>query len=402
MLESIAKTASEPEFMTPSNQVPSSPHEPPTQRESIRSPEEVLDDIDSLQRLIDRETRDEFEDPTLDELPPIPEHPHVCPISARNQSSVRTTPCVACGHASARPCYLIEGIGERLVTCERCGLGSLHPMPSSQRIASFYPPEYYGTPDAKFERWVEAAVRLGAQHRVRTLLHGLPTGGRVLDIGCGRGVMLRAMLDNGFEAHGVEISAAAAAGADPRAKIRIAHSLQDANYGSHQFDAVVLWHVLEHVRQPAETLAEVARILVPGGRLIVAVPNFASWQSTWAKSDWFHLDLPRHLYHFSDRTLSRLVERAGFEVRDVRHFALLQNPFGWLQSVLNRCSNTPRNALYSLLHRYGDQHCNGTLHPVAKLALRAAYWCGLPIAGAISCLEALARRGGTITLIAQT
>ena len=87
-------------------------------------------------------------------------------------------------------------------------------MPSPARIQSFYPPEYYGTPTAKFVPLVEAGVRAGARARVRSLLSGVHPESHVLDIGCGRGVMLRAILDLGYTAHGVEISEEAAAGVE--------------------------------------------------------------------------------------------------------------------------------------------------------------------------------------------
>ncbi len=365
-----------------------------------RSPAEMIDDIDDLQSLIAEETRLE----TLsigDQHAPIPEHPEVWPLPVRAECSVQTQPCLVCNYASARPLYAIEGIEERLVTCDRCGLGSLHPLPTSERIADFYPAEYYGTPEAKCEPLVEAVVRHGARSRVKSMLAGVKPGARVLDIGCGRGFLSRGLLDQGFEAHGVEMSAAAAAGADPRAQIRVAPHLQDARYETNQFSVVILWHVLEHLRHPEETLAEVARILEPGGRLIIAVPNFGSMQSRWAGADWFHLDLPRHLYHFSDGTLVRFVERQGFAMRSLRHFALLQNPFGWLQSVLNRVTGTPRNSLYSLLHRRDDEsHCR-QLSRTQRALLRAAYWFGLPVAGLLSVLEALRREGGTVAMVAE-
>lgn len=365
-----------------------------------RTGSDLIREIDDLQSLLADEARLEALS-TGDVKTPIPEHPEVWPLAVRPEGSVQTQPCLVCNYSSARPLYVIQGIAERLVTCDRCGLGSLHPLPSSERVADFYPAEYYGTPDAKFEPLVEAVVRHGARARAKSMLGGLKPGSRVLDIGCGRGVMLRGLLDQGFEAHGVEISAAAAAGADPRAKIRIAPNLHEAQYETNQFSAVILWHVLEHLRHPEETLAEVARILQPGGRLIIAVPNFDSMQSRWAGANWFHLDLPRHLYHFSDRTLVRFVERQGFAMRSLKHFALLQNPFGWLQSALNRVTGTPRNSLYSLLHRRDDaDRCSG-LSGTQRAMLRAAYWFGLPVAGLLSVLEALRREGGTIAMVAE-
>ncbi len=355
---------------------------------ATRWPEDVFADLDSLEQLIE----------SLNRAPAIPEHPEVRAISGARP--VRTQPCPVCTETQARPLYSIEGVVEQLVVCESCGLGSLSPLSDSKRIGDFYPAEYYGSPTAKFEPLVEYGVRLGARLRVCSLVSGLDRGSKVLDMGCGRGVMLRALLDLGHEADGVEISSEAAAGADPRAEICIAPDLADAEYQTDSFDAVILWHVLEHLPHPERTLEELNRIIRPGGRWIVAVPNFASWQARRTGSDWFHLDLPRHLYHFTPQTLTGLASRYGFECHTLRHFALLQNPFGWLQSWLNSMSGAPRNSLYTMLHRESTSEST-RLSAGQQFLLRSAYLLGLPVAGAVSLVEAALRRGRTIALTAQ-
>ena len=355
---------------------------------ATRRTEDVLATLDSLEQLIE----------SLNRVPAIPEHPEVRCLS--NSRPIKTQPCTVCASKQARPLYSIDGVAEQLVVCESCGLGSLSPLPDSKRIGDFYPAEYYGSPSAKFEPLVEYGVRLGATMRVRSLVSGLDRGSRVLDVGCGRGVMLRALLDLGYEAHGVEISPEAAAGVDPRARIRIAPDLADAAYETDSFDAVILWHVLEHLPHPERTLEELHRIIRPGGRLVVAVPNFASWQARGTGAHWFHLDLPRHLYHFTPQTLTRLVNRYNFDCHTLRHFALLQNPFGWLQSWLNRLSDAPRNSLYTMLHR-GSGGESTNLSSRQRFLLRTVYLLGLPIAGAVSLAEAAFRSGGTIALTAQ-
>lgn len=364
----------------------------PLHEGEVRQPQDALAEIESLEILL----READSEPALPAS--IPEHPAVNLVSG--DLRVSTPPCIACHATDARRRYSIEGVSEELVECENCGLGSLFPMPNAQRIQSFYPAEYYGEPTAKFEPLVEHGVRLGAKMRVKSLVGDLPTGSKVLDIGCGRGVMLRALLDLGHEAHGVEIAPEAASGADPRAQIRIAPELAKAGYEENSFDAVIMWHVLEHLPHPEKTLAEIRRILRPGGRLILAVPNFGSLQSRRTGNHWFHLDLPRHLYHFTPETLQRLLACNEFHYESVRHMAMLQNSFGWLQSVLNRVSNTPRNSLYSLLHRGGEHPVVKSLSMWQRVKLKLGYWIGLPIAAAVSLFEAAAGQGGTIAVTA--
>jgi SAM-dependent methyltransferase len=250
----------------------------------------------------------------------------------------------------ALPRFEVEGVSSALVACTTCGLGRFEPPLGADEVGRFDPDEYYGQVGSKFQPFVEKVVRwIGSRH-IEYLAQGLPPGGRVLDVGCGRGVILGALADRGFEVHGVERSASAAGGADPRAAIRVAPRLADAGYPDGHFDEVVIWHVLEHLEDPLGTITEVHRILRPGGRVVVAVPNFSSAQARWSGAAWFHLDAPRHLFHFPLESLCRLLGNAGFVVDSVHHFSLRQNPFGWIQSALNRFSGLPRNGLYTLLH----------------------------------------------------
>jgi SAM-dependent methyltransferase len=276
----------------------------------------------------------------------------------------------------------------------------LHPQPDAEEIAGFYPPEYYGETGSKFEPLVEALVRVVAARHVRFLARGVPRGGRVLDLGCGRGVLLGAFADLGFEVHGVEVSQAAVQGADPRVQIRIATRLMEAGYPSEFFDQVVIWHVLEHLADPRETLEEVHRILKPNGRVVVSVPNFSSLQARWAGPAWFHLDLPRHLFHFPVEALRMLLENTGFDCVSEHHFSLRQNPFGWVQSFLNRSRAWPRNSLYTMLQR-GHTAENRRLGWMTRLRLRAAYFAGMPIALVFAVAAASLRRGATVHIVAR-
>ncbi len=336
------------------------------------------------------------------EQPPGP-HPHfgfdepVGWIASDQQVSMSVAACPVCHATTAAPRFQLLQRNERLVTCCECGLGALHPQPEPADLTAFYPPTYYGAAGSKFTSLVESAVRCAASFRIRQLLRGTPPGGRVLDVGCGRGVALSTVANRGYEAHGFEISDIAAAGIDPRVQLRVGDQLADAAFPDGHFDLVVMWHVLEHLLNPGETLHEIQRILKPGGRLAVAVPNIASWQAKLFGPAWFHLDLPRHLYHFSPKTLRRLVKANGFQVEREHHFSIRQNPFGWVQSALNTVFPRHRNTLYSLLkqgHALDSPGVNGW----HRLLNKAVYWCGMPVAGLVSLLAAAFRSGGTVCL----
>ena len=318
---------------------------------------------------------------------------------ARSDAPVSAT-CPICGTDSAVPRFEVEGVAAKVVVCDGCGLGRFHPMFRADEVREFYPGEYYGEPGVKFQPLIERLVRLVGARHIGFLSRGLPTGARVLDVGCGRGVILGPLADRGLEVHGVEISAEAVRGADPRAHIRIAPRIADADYPNAFFDEVVIWHVLEHLLDPQGTIEEVQRILRPQGRLIVAVPNFSSAQARWSGPSWFHLDLPRHLYQFPLAALRQLLDTAGFDVVSEHHFSLRQNPFGWIQSVLNWLSLPPRNGLYTLLHHRGRGE-----DPRFGAVTRAWLWLGLlvgtPLAIAATLLETLARTGATVHVVAR-
>ena len=105
---------------------------------------------------------------------------------------------------------------------------------------------------------------------------------------------------------------------------------------SDRFDLLLLNQVLEHLTDPAPTLKALAGILKPEGKLIIGVPNFDSWQSTFGGNTWFHLDVPRHLHHFSLPSLSVLIGQSGLEIQNVSYASPEHDPYGWVQSALNR------------------------------------------------------------------
>jgi 2-polyprenyl-3-methyl-5-hydroxy-6-metoxy-1,4-benzoquinol methylase len=308
-------------------------------------------------------------------------------------------PCQVCEGTEARALFEVDGINSPVVACSDCGLGYYHPMLEPRQVLSFYPSEYYGEPGAKFRPSIERLVRFVGRRHIRFLSRHLPKGARVLDVGCGRGVLLGPLADLGFDVHGLEVSEDAVQGVDLRAKIRVAWDLAEARYSEAYFDEVILWHVLEHLRQPRATIKECFRVLRPGGRIVVSVPNFASLQARWSGAAWFHLDAPRHLYHFPVSALRRLLVDTGFEVRSEHHFSLRQNPFSWIQSAMNRYSRMPRNALYAHLYRSRVED-RPQLDAATRLTMWTVFFLGSPLALALSVGATILRSGASIHIVA--
>ena len=174
-----------------------------------------------------------------------------------------------------------------------------------------------------------------------------------MDVGCGRGFLLKAFQSRGWEVFGTELSDQAAAYASQVLHLSVrAGTLEELNLPADHFDAVVMWHVLEHLADPRPTLAEVNRVLKPGGVFLVGVPNFGGWEARLCRDKWFHLDVPRHLTHFTCETLGSALEATGFRIQKRYGFAPEYDFFSFIQSFLNRLG-LRRNLLYEFLRGRG-------------------------------------------------
>lgn len=152
--------------------------------------------------------------------------------------------------------------------------------------------------------------------------------GRLLDFGCGAGAFLVRAQAQGWDVTGLDTSPAAVDGARQAQGLRaLVGTLPHADLEPGSFDLVTMRHSLEHVHDPLGTLREARRLLAPGGRLFVSVPNIDSLPFRWFRHAWVGLDLPRHLTHFAPWTLQQMLRRAGFRpgpVRTLRHRKWLQ------------------------------------------------------------------------------
>jgi SAM-dependent methyltransferase len=157
--------------------------------------------------------------------------------------------------------------------------------------------------------------------------------------------------------------------------------------------AVTLWHVLEHLDDPAGALDRIATWLAPGGTLLVGVPNLGSWQRRLHPARWYHLDVPRHRVHFTVAGVETLLARHGFTVVARRHVMLEHNPFGMWQTLASRWTRRP-SYLYNLLKRNAPLWSTDLLVTLALLPLA-------PVAAVAEWIAGLTGHGGTVAVVAK-
>ncbi|HKA00483.1 MAG TPA: class I SAM-dependent methyltransferase [Candidatus Solibacter sp.] len=254
--------------------------------------------------------------------------------------------------------------------------------PVPRRIEEYYRERYYGGRHS-FTR------RFCTWRRRRLLRKYAGRGGRLLDVGSGEGDFVHAATQDGWEAAGVEIHRTASA-----SQHRVFPSLEEAGMLA-PFRCITLWHVLEHVPDPRAQLIQLRAALERDGVIIVAVPDFGGAQARIFGSNWLHLDVPRHLHHFTQSGLTHLFELTGFDVVRVSNQELEYDLFGWIQSALNALTRMP-NVLFDAL--------TGKPPRVGRASVAASYAaaCALAMPSLLMTFAAsLLRRGGTIIVVAR-
>jgi 2-polyprenyl-3-methyl-5-hydroxy-6-metoxy-1,4-benzoquinol methylase len=222
--------------------------------------------------------------------------------------------CIVCGGdlvpAVARPRSSYAETGAyRIDACTGCGAGATLPRPSADELARCYEASYgYSAHDLIEAEKRRRAAALLAWSGVRT--------GRLLDVGCMFGFLLDEARRAGLEPSGIELSPGPARVAQGRGHDVFTGTIEEFAEArpALRFSAIFAQHVLEHVPDPRAFLATARRLLEPGGRLVIAVPNFEARLRRVARSGWGWYQVPVHLHHFSSRALRRLVGDAGLEL----------------------------------------------------------------------------------------
>jgi SAM-dependent methyltransferase len=288
--------------------------------------------------------------------------------------------CAWCGQP-------LEGSRERppgRTRCPACRAWTTDPWPSPSALAGAYA-GWYRPASGRFRGLGDGFLRRTRGALARRLDRIAPDGA-VLDVGAGDGALLDALRRVGRPALGLERS--------PTRPDVVSGAVGEVGA---PMAAVVFWHSLEHLPEPARALAEARRLLVPGGVIVIAVPNAESIQARLFGDRWLGLDLPRHLVHLGSPALLGRLGELGMRVERVSHLRGGQVVFGWVQGLVGTLPG--RLDAYMAIRR--TEARERPLTRSRRVATLAAILAVLPIAAGAALVEARLHRGGTLYVEAR-
>jgi 2-polyprenyl-3-methyl-5-hydroxy-6-metoxy-1,4-benzoquinol methylase len=241
---------------------------------------------------------------------------------SENKKLTHTAACPVCGSKNLAPYlktkdYFLTGEEFDLVQCNECSFVFTSPVPEPDHIFSYYDSPEYVSHEIKKSSFFDRFYALARKRNIRfkyKVVTQFKTPGKLLDVGCGTGELLKYFKDNNWYSIGIEPVEKARSFAKDTYSLDVFDEKQLHLFDTQYFDVITLWHVLEHVYDLNRRIEELKRILKPDGVLIIAVPNINSYDAAYYGQYWGALDVPRHLYHFSQKTMSLLLENHRFKV----------------------------------------------------------------------------------------
>jgi 2-polyprenyl-3-methyl-5-hydroxy-6-metoxy-1,4-benzoquinol methylase len=203
--------------------------------------------------------------------------------------------------------------------CNICGFKFTANAEDEKNIGKYYQSEEYISHSNTSTGLVNAVYHkvrgymLGRKRRLVEKATGTKTG-QILDVGAGTGFFLNEMKTHGWQISGTEKSADARAFSKKEFGLGTDEPEQLFQFEKESFDAITLWHVMEHIHQLNENLEAFVRLLKPGGKLIIALPNNTSYDARHYKEYWAAWDVPRHLWHFAPEQVKLLAKRHGLRL----------------------------------------------------------------------------------------
>lgn len=215
--------------------------------------------------------------------------------------------------------FSVSGESFSLLLNEEYQLLKTHPQPTLDKLGQYYEFEdYISHTDGKrtlFEKMYHFIKRKAIRDKVSLINSHHTVKGKILDVGAGTGDFLLECKNQNWEILGIEPNDKAKGIAIGKG-IKFGDTIEKLE--SNSFDVITMWHVLEHVPDVEHQVAELKRLLKPTGTIIIAVPNFKSYDANHYKQFWAAYDVPRHLWHFSKTAIEKLFDKQNMNLEDVK------------------------------------------------------------------------------------
>lgn len=244
--------------------------------------------------------------------------------------------------------YTVSNEMFHIVTCDSCRLIYTNPRPAANEAGPYYHATAYishsDTNEGIVNKLYHAVRKITLQSKTNWIEPEKKGNKELLDIGCGNGHFLAAAKEKGWNINGVELDPETAARAAKLTGHTIAPSLNEID-SEKKFQVITLWHVLEHVYELDEYFQFFKSRLAKDGKLLLALPNPASFDANYFEEYWAAYDVPRHIYHFTPATISALAAKYGFSLRKSR--GLIFDSF-----YISLLSNEYKTGYKRLLHSF--------------------------------------------------
>ncbi|MCX7861738.1 MAG: class I SAM-dependent methyltransferase [Bacteroidales bacterium] len=311
--------------------------------------------------------------------------------------------CPFCKSKQIEYSYSTRDINENtwnLYFCNHCLYYFLNPFPSIEQLQQAYQTDYYGAGKKKFSfPLIENVIDLFRRKRANILFRLLKKNieANILDIGCGNGRFLNYLYQKGCtNLYGIELPGKSAERAATIPHIRLTiGDIYSSNFQKNTVDAVTMFHVFEHLPQPDVAIEQINNWLKEEGILMVSFPNIQSRQARWFKGNWLHLDPPRHINFITPKNLTNKLQQWGYTLIDEKYFSLEQNPFGYVQSILNKWCKK-RELLFEFLKGNKNYAKDSRFVVVVHLAF---FVVSLPLFILLDAIDSLFKQSGTVMLI---
>ena len=217
--------------------------------------------------------------------------------------------------------YLVTGESFDIVECEACSIRTTTPFPDKKIIGNYYSSDDYISHDDKVSGIFDSIyglVRTYQLNKKKKLIgkYFNKSNGKILDIGCGAGDFLQYMKENHWNINGVDTSNKARKIANKKLNIKVMDPKDWIN-NKEKYDVITCWHSLEHVHEPWVYLDKIKKSLTLDGFLIVALPNYQSTDAKIYKEFWAAYDTPRHLYHFTIKSMNKTIKPHGLNIESI-------------------------------------------------------------------------------------